>query len=511
MKKLLVGEIRQYKKYCVIFITYPIAKNGKRGTKGQINFLTDTKAVISLFETADKSTLLHESMHFFERLTSVLAADGNALAKKEMEAMNNMADKYVRRKDAKGKDKYKTDKDYNVARKEYLARSFEGYLRNGAAPSKELRGVFERFKGWLSDVYTNIKDLNVTMSKDVVNFFDGYIVSNNANSQNFTKEMENQAEFDKLQDEIDKTVSELYQNNPDLSEGEVNKIIEEKYGDRIRELNDSMSEDDYDRAFEKKNDVKEKDLDNKKVKYGKIIMTVYNVIRELGGEKMEARIRRLEMEKMQMFSKYKVRFEPYLKKYEGMTPEDRATLDLSLFNGNMKKANEILDKYNMQKEYEEKRRIQKELKDFALTNGIEIGEIEYEYNPRRVRNYAGLMDYLEGDGKNVNSIRNEIKKLDKNNDLTPEEKEYKISGILNGYFNRLSTGSVANAKERTINMVKPEYLKFYYNSADSTSLYIRDIINRGKNNELFGKGENTDEQLSNFINLDDQLTLTRRP
>jgi hypothetical protein len=468
--------------------------NSKNQPLAQIDFSNPNEAIISLFENFNPSSPIHEFGHYFRRLTESMAKKGSKLAQKDLESMNSWLTKAVK------KTKTMNDGDYETAKSEYFARSVEAYLRRGIAPTREMRGVFERFREWLGNVYKTIRELNVKLTHEVIEFFDGYFTADTESDSDYDFETE------KLQREIEYDKEEIYNQDPNITAEEVEKILEEKYGERLKELENVITEKDYEEAYSIKRNTKETNLDNKKTRFLKPIMVNSNVIRELGGNKMEARLRRLELEKRQTASKYLDRFKPFVEKYKQMDEKDRVALDLAMFNGDTKKINELLDKYHMQAEYQEKQRIQQELKEFAQENGIAIGEIDYEYNPRRVKNYDRFIDYLDTKNENVNLIRKEVEKLNQKTELTPEEKERKISEILNGYINKLSTGSVANAKKRNINILKPEYLKFYYNSADATSLYIRDIIERSYNNELFGKGDNLDEQISTMVNLEEKLT-----
>lgn len=90
----------------------------------------DMKSVIYLFKTADASTLPHELMHVFERTLSDV----------ERTAVDDVL------------------KDYapGTPRKEALARYFEKYLADGEAPTPELKGVFDKFRDWLTSLWENI-------------------------------------------------------------------------------------------------------------------------------------------------------------------------------------------------------------------------------------------------------------------------------------------------------------------------------------------------------------------
>ena len=59
---------------------------------------------------------------------------------------------------------------------ERFARGFEKYLMEGSAPTKEMQGVFRRFKKWLTDIYKTAKSLgNVELTPEIKDIFDRMI------------------------------------------------------------------------------------------------------------------------------------------------------------------------------------------------------------------------------------------------------------------------------------------------------------------------------------------------
>ncbi|MDD2784773.1 MAG: hypothetical protein PHO52_11175, partial [Sulfuricurvum sp.] len=90
----------------------------------------DQKAIITLFKTADASTLPHELMHWMEKtLTDV-----------ERAAVDDIL-------------KHIPD---GTPRSEALARMFEKYLAEGEAPTPELKGAFEKFRDWLTRLWETL-------------------------------------------------------------------------------------------------------------------------------------------------------------------------------------------------------------------------------------------------------------------------------------------------------------------------------------------------------------------
>ena len=101
--------------------------------KGAVDVGTEGKYIVTLFQNADISTLVHETAHIFRR--TVLDAD-----------MLEQAERALGVKD--GKWTVKNEEDFAVA--------FEKYLAEGKAPVKGLEAMFEAFKSWLTQIYIKL-------------------------------------------------------------------------------------------------------------------------------------------------------------------------------------------------------------------------------------------------------------------------------------------------------------------------------------------------------------------
>jgi hypothetical protein len=120
--------------------------------KGAITF-EGNKAVIHIFESADISTFAHESGHYFRR--NFLEGDALATAAKWS--------------------KVKPDGVWTKANEERFARGWERYLRDGGKFSHAgMQGVFDKFKGWLTNIYRQIKGspIDINLSPEMVKVFD---------------------------------------------------------------------------------------------------------------------------------------------------------------------------------------------------------------------------------------------------------------------------------------------------------------------------------------------------
>lgn len=100
-----------------------LLQKNKGEIKGAVEILADGKKVIHAMQSPDFSTMVHEIAHVFE----------GDLTKVEQKIV----------KDFGGSEKF--------------ARGFERYLRDGKAPTTELKALFDKFKQWLTDIYSKLK------------------------------------------------------------------------------------------------------------------------------------------------------------------------------------------------------------------------------------------------------------------------------------------------------------------------------------------------------------------
>jgi hypothetical protein len=105
---------------------------GADAPRGQVAF-EQSKAVITAFQSADISTLVHETAHVFRRDLP--------------EDLLNKAAKVFNVEDPKA---------WPVEAEEAFASGFERYMRDGQSPTPELASVFDKFKDWLTAIYRTI-------------------------------------------------------------------------------------------------------------------------------------------------------------------------------------------------------------------------------------------------------------------------------------------------------------------------------------------------------------------
>lgn len=128
----------------------------KQESRGRIRFLPNNQSIIELFKSADKSTFLHESGHYFLEVMKTLALDQNASPE--------LKDDFQKILDWLGvSDPNQIETEHH----EKWARGFEVYLREGKAPSNTLRRAFNSFKVWLTEVYRRVTQLNVEINDEI--------------------------------------------------------------------------------------------------------------------------------------------------------------------------------------------------------------------------------------------------------------------------------------------------------------------------------------------------------
>lgn len=139
--------------------------------------IDSAKAVIRLMKSANASTFIHETGHHW--LDELLQDANHNLApeglKKDAKTVRDWLDVAenvtLREKNQKGR--YTYEKQH-----EKFARGFERYLMEGTAPSKELAGVFYKFKAWLTQIYQTVAGLKSPITDEIRGVFDRLLAEN---------------------------------------------------------------------------------------------------------------------------------------------------------------------------------------------------------------------------------------------------------------------------------------------------------------------------------------------
>ena len=124
---------------------------------GMTEIMKDGERIISIFKTADRSTLLHEMGHVFFDDIQKLASMENAPEQLVLDW--NKLKEWSEWDDAQGAD--------NTKAHEKFARGWEAYLREGNAPTKGLQRVFRMFSKWLTRIYRAVTRLGGLPPKEI--------------------------------------------------------------------------------------------------------------------------------------------------------------------------------------------------------------------------------------------------------------------------------------------------------------------------------------------------------
>lgn len=128
-----------------------------QNVNGLTEIMSDGERIISIFETADRSTFLHEMGHvFFDDIQKLASMDN---------APKQLLDDWNTLKEWSGwVDGENVD---NTKAHEKFARDWESYLRSGEAPTKGLQRVFRQFSKWLTRIYRSVQRLGGEVPSDI--------------------------------------------------------------------------------------------------------------------------------------------------------------------------------------------------------------------------------------------------------------------------------------------------------------------------------------------------------
>lgn len=215
-----------------------------KGTHGSIAQMSNGQRIISLFESADESTFLHEMGHMF-LLDLEDLAQIDEVSDKELHIVQEWAswhpDDYKLYENSpfakefrdrelaivaaeQHGDTEQAEKLKRIWQQERFARAFEMYLHDGHAPAKGLKAVFRKFRSFLIHIYKAVIGDDVKPSLPVRRIMDRMIASE--------EEIEEMALDDRYRD-VSKAGGEKLMNE---SEEETYKRWKKEAEDEAKEL-----------------------------------------------------------------------------------------------------------------------------------------------------------------------------------------------------------------------------------------------------------------------------------
>lgn len=124
---------------------------------------TPAEKMITLFGTADESTFVHESGHYFLDVMTDVAMRSDAPEQVRADIQTLMDWFGLKDLDEWNGLSLEEKRQFH----EQFARGFEQYLRDGVAPSSRLEAIFKQFKDWLVSIYKSVADLDVELTPEV--------------------------------------------------------------------------------------------------------------------------------------------------------------------------------------------------------------------------------------------------------------------------------------------------------------------------------------------------------
>ena len=148
----------------------PSPETLKQGVKGAIQW-QEGRAVITLFENSDASTVVHEMVgHYF--IQNLIEQGNTETATDQMQQDRKTSLEWA------GITNWETaTQEQKIEAHEKLAKAAERYLREGVAPTNATRRLFKRFKDWLTRVYSSIEAVGVDINDEIRGVFDRMIIT----------------------------------------------------------------------------------------------------------------------------------------------------------------------------------------------------------------------------------------------------------------------------------------------------------------------------------------------
>lgn len=227
--------------------------------------------------------------------------------------------------------------------------------------------------------------------------------------------------------------------------------------------------------------------------WSKILAPISTELDEIN-PKLKHALRRFEMKSALKENEYAKPVKAFIDATNKMSKEDYAEYDLALKNRDVEMINELNKEYGIQKEFEAIRQLLDGIYKEAQEVGMEIGMLE-DYFPRKVINPAAFIEEVS----RSSFVRKALQELDPDNKMSAEDKAIAVNNILRGYGNKISLSGGGFTKERSVQEITPELNKYYKDSIEALTDYIKSMNNVIQAKKFFGKGENVEESIGGYV------------
>ena len=187
-------------------------------------------------------------------------------------------------------------------------------------------------------------------------------------------------------------------------------------------------------------------------------------------------------------------------KAKSMTQQDYYILDLAFKNADGGKITELIDKYNLNTEYQALRDMLDTIRQEYIDSGGEVGLID-NFIPRLVKDIDGLRENIFGIDPKAQTLYNKLVNKavkEKGSELDSAEKEQIINMIMRGY-KTLNEGKPRSAKPRVVKLVDNDMNEYYAHSTEALMSHVEQMTDVIEKRNLLGKNDLTEDSIAKYI------------
>lgn len=433
--------------------------------------------IIYLFETANRSTFLHEMSHFYMNQILQAANAGSERA----QAIKQALDKWLRKNG---------NESYSLADWERFARGFEQYLREGKAPNNYMKRAFDAFKQWLSSVYAALRGQRLGVINEVGNVEP---VRMNDEIRSLYADMLGGKNIDEVLDKAD-SIRKQEQALREMHEQQ------ERMAQERASMIDRMAETLPPNEGSAKSWLNNLRTDYKKSNILKDIFTSLTTRAKNIDPAIALRMREFVKSEYDLTNHFAVQVQPLMTKLRAMSAQDQQLFDFYAKNAHESGIDRLAGKYGFTQELEGYRQAMDEIYHMAAETGIEMNYREVYY-PRRVKDKVAFLEYINNKDAGLISQMNDEIGISASMDEKAEWLNAHLQSFHIEHFPKLP----GNTKERTIDIIDPDLNRFYEHIFDSIANYIDGMAKAINMRRVWGRGADAQDGQMTKIGLEQTI------
>ena len=405
-----------------------------------------------LFETANRSTFLHEMAHAWMNIV----INGKT---EQAKAVKKAIDEFVGNK----------GEPYTREQLEKFARGFEQYCSEGVAPNNFLKNAFRNFKNWLISLWKTAKGTGVELNDEIRQVYKDMLGGNDVDAV-FSDDMDFK--------EIEDMVAKIEEYEAKQKEERAKLVLE--MAEKIRPESSWANVKDWgNNLLESAGDLPKDILQSSYERLAKI------------DRKLGLLIQRAEQSQGLRIKRWTEQIKPFYEAFNNLSAEDKAKVQFYLLNQQWGAVEALIGQENT----DAVRRMLKTIYDELIASGVEVG-YRSNYFPRSVLDYDGLLQEM---GLTYPQIRKEMEEAI-GKDATPEEQaEWFDKHIMGFSGGNVSTKGNKYTKERKLDLITDKMAQYYRPSMETLINYVEGMAKLLSMREVFGKDYNSKESVGDAI------------